>query len=186
MQNPAEGGGSGDGRENERSYFRVQARILVRYRPLAAGEFDTIRREIETVRQDPEGLDAVMVGWMRGLEAKLDLILSHLDPSVPAPLGPRDLTDVEISGSGMRWATKESVEVGSDLLIELQLPGLVTRRVRAIARVIRCIEPRGEQSDRHVAVSFRVIDEDDRQAIVRFANDVQRVFLRSRAEAGRS
>ncbi len=184
MREPADGGAGGDHRSDQRSFFRVRARIPMRYRALAPGEFEKIRAEIRTPRHESEGIDPVLGGWMQRLDDKLDLLLSYHDPDQPAPLGSRDARQVEVSGSGMRFEAKDPVEAGEDILLEFQLPGSVPRRVRSIARVIRNLEPHGPEQEREIAVSFRVIDEGDREAIVHFSNVVQRLFLRARSAQG--
>ena len=87
--------------------------------------------------------------------------------------------DVELSGGGLRFAAKLSEEQeGEDALVELMLPGTPPRLVRAIGRVV---SRSSEDGVDEVAVSFRVIDERDREAIVKFAHEVERMQLLRRA-----
>ena len=169
------------GADDQRAYYRVQARLPVRHRELEPGEFDALKREIEAPRPPRPEVDPALASWLARVEKKLDRLIALADENAPRPLSEGELSNVEISGSGLRVAGKEEVDVGENLLVELQLPGNAERRVRAIARVIRQIEPREPGAERELALAFRVIHEDDREAIVRFSNDVQRVLLRARA-----
>lgn len=160
-----------------RRYFRVLARLPIRHRPLEPGEFESLKRDIETPRPDPEALEPALGAYLTRIEEKIEQILGLVGG------GGADLAqpvDVEISGGGLRFAAKLPEEQqGDDVLIELTLPGSPPRPVRAIGRVV------GRSNDRdgsdEIAVSFRVIDERDREAIIRFAHEVERVQLRSRA-----
>lgn len=168
-----------------REFFRVTVRIPLRHRPVRPHERAALEREILAPRNAGLQPGSSLGDWARRIEDKLDLILSHLDERVPAPLGPRDLRVVELSGSGMRLAAKETAKVGAEEFVELRLPGEVPRDVRAITTVVKWIEARGAGEDSEVALAFRIIHEEDRDAIVRFSNEVQRSELRLRADRGR-
>ena len=168
-----------------RRYYRVTVRIPLRHRPLQPDEVGAVERELETPRPDLEDLSPALAGWLLRLEKKLDLTLSLLDANVPAPLSDRDLRVVEVSGAGLSFESKEASEIEGDELLEFELPGTVPLRVRAIARVVRHREPESQGGPCQVACEFRVIRTEDRESIVRFVNDVQRIELRRRAaEAG--
>ena len=160
-----------------RRYFRVLARLPVRHRPLEPGEFASLKRDIETPRPDPESLEPALASWLVRIEEKLEQVLGLLGDAGAAPAEP---VDVEISGGGLRFGAKlPDEQEGDDVLVELTLPGSPPRPIRAIGRVVaRTNEDSGHDE---VAVSFRVIDERDREAIIRFAHEVERVQLRSRA-----
>ena len=87
-----------------------------------------------------------------------------------------------ISGAGMRFPSKESREVGEDVLVEFLLPHPTRRLVRAIARVVRLTGGGGDEGT-DLCLAFRTIDAADREAIVRFSHAIQRIQLQSRSAA---
>ena len=170
-----------DSGANRRSFYRVKARIPLRHRRVRPDEREDLEREILTPRPEPPDVEPPLAAWMQRLERKLDTVLSHLDDAVPAPLGELDLCQVELSASGMMFAAKETADVDGIELLEFLLPGIESRVVRALARVVvRCES--GEPGEvPQVAFAFSTIDEEDREAIVRFGNEVQRIGLRARS-----
>lgn len=170
------GGAAKDERERRR-FFRVRARLPVRHRPLEPGEFETLKREIETPRPEAEEIEPALAARLTGLEQKLDQVLALVGGG--ANTQPAEPLNVELSGGGMKFAAKLPEEQeGQDTLVEILLPGYPPRLVRTIARVVA--RSRGANGD-EIAVCFRVIDERDREAIVRFAHEVERAQLRTRA-----
>ncbi len=182
---PTDAAASGGSGRERRAYFRVRAYLPLRHRPLQPGERETLRAEMSTPRPEPE-VEEGLSTWLCQLEEKLDLVLSHLDPAAQRPLCDRDRRVVEISGSGLSFPSKERIRVGESLLVELRLPGGRPRPVRALAEVVERREADDPWGESRVAVAFREIHEDDREAIVRFSNDLQRLELRARATSQES
>ncbi|MFQ5417010.1 MAG: PilZ domain-containing protein [Myxococcota bacterium] len=174
--------GARDGRpEEKRAYLRVAARLRIRERVLQPGEFDALRREIE-MRPRPESADIdprLLIRFER-LELKLDRILSCLDSAVPQPIATLEPRDVQVSGAGMCMATKERPEPGARILVEILLSESSVP-LRVIGEVLGHIEPRAPGDDPRIAVAFVVINDADREAIVRFALEMERCAVRERA-----
>ncbi len=167
---------------SDREYFRVAVRLALRCRPLRPGEFDDLRREIEMPRYEVEGVPPALREWLWRIEDKLDYLVAGSDSDRRRPLDRSALRDVVISGAGARFAAKDEGRVGEDVLLELVLPGPVSTDLRAVARVVRRIEPKKAGEEAELAVAWRVIHEQDREAIVRFARDVERAELRTRLQ----
>lgn len=172
---------SGPTAADRRSYYRVRVSIPLRHRRVRSDELEALRSEIRTPRQDADSLEPDLALRLKRLEHKLDLVLSYLDERIPAPLGLHDLRLVELSGAGMRFAAKDVAEEGEYEFLEFQLPGDPSGSLRALGRVVRSFEPEVPGDVPEVAVAFETIDEDDREAVVRFSNEVQRHELRARS-----
>ena len=177
--------GTRDGGEDPRDrrrFFRVQARIPIRCRELAPGEFDSLRSEIEMPRAQYEGVDSVLADHLAWLELKLDRVLATLEGAAPpTPVEPHD---VWISGAGLRFAAKEGLaDPNSRVLVEILLPSSPPRFVRAIGRVVvrSDIDPKGGD----ISVEFQILHPEDRDHIVHFTHEVERAELRRRAERER-
>jgi hypothetical protein len=174
--------GDEDGGRSRREYFRVKTHLPVRARPLRAGESGPLEAEIQNrASHAATHVDPELAGWLDRMESKIDQVLAHLGLA-EAPFAEADVQEVLLSGAGMRFVAAEGHPVGSDLLLEFELPGRPRRRVRSIARVVSC-ERVARGSEHALAVSFHVIHEDDRDAVVGHTLGVQRAELRARAEA---
>ena len=165
----------------QRNYFRVRCRLPIRTRKVRSEEQDGLEREI-LQRENSTGLnelDPEIAAWLDRIETKLDRILLQIGV-VDEPLRPSDVADVVISGSGLRFVGDRSHEPDDVLLLEFELPGTPAHPVRCLASVVahEVVEDGGHD----LALSFSVINERDREAIVRFTLDVERGKLRSRAD----
>jgi hypothetical protein len=163
----------------KRRFFRVQAHIPVRCRPIEPGEFDRLRTEIEMPRPKYEGLEPVLADHLAWLDLKLDRVLAALE-GAPSPT-PVEPYEVWISGAGLRFSAKEGMaDPQANVLLEILLPSCPPRLVRTIGRVVTRGDIDPTAGD--LAVEFRILHPDDREAIVHFTHEVERAELRRRAE----
>lgn len=169
---------------DRRAYFRVPARIAVRHRYVAQDELDAFERELALRGSEPPlPVDPGLRALLDRIERKLDRILVRLEPDRVAPLGEADVRAVEISGSGVRYDCTDPAAVGDHVLVEMLLPGTPPRAVAAIGEIVFRQEAESGAPG-CIAVRFTAIDEADREAIIRYTYEVQRVALRARAVGG--
>jgi hypothetical protein len=174
---------------SSRSYYRVETRLPVRLRRATLADVAAVEQRVAIGVEDGDvGAEPEAPAWARQLEHKLDRILALLDPSLPRPLDPRDVHRVVISGSGMRLAWDAGdLAPGDDVLVELLLPGEASGPVVAIAEVVGCGPSSGVAAEGVVSLHFRLLDERDRDAIVRLVYRVELAEkLRSRPQERRS
>lgn len=157
---------AGSLRENRRRAFRVAARLPIRHRRLSAEQWAAEERSWRMPEPSALPRDPALAAWLQRIEAKLDGLLAA-DGSAEPPLGAEDVHDVDLSSVGVRLAAAEGLDAGDAVLVECLVPGRVPRPVRALARVVRA-------EDDRVSLSFERIREADRDALVRFTQDVQR------------
>ncbi len=165
-----------------RDYFRIRARLPVRYRSLLPGERETFLANLAS--EEPVPLSALppgLVQWLDRLEKKLDCILSCIDARASVPLTERDRCDITLSGSGIAVARDEEEQIGEEFLIEVLLPGIPARRVLAVGKVVDNLKAEELAEGVFVAFTFVEIDEKDRDAIIAYVQDVQRAELRAAA-----
>jgi len=165
----------------QRNYFRVRCRLAVRMRKVRAEEKEGLEWEI-LQQEEASGLDKLdphVARWLDRIELKLDRVLLHLGV-VDESLRPSDVVDVVLSGSGLRLPWHEPFELGSVLLVDLELPGNPAYPVRCLASVV-AVEPKAE-GGHDLALGYSAIHERDREAIVQFTLAVERGELRSRAD----
>lgn len=175
---------SGKGGRPAREFFRVRASMAIRCRKLDAFDLETVRREIRPHgEEDGSPHDARIYAWLERIERKVDLLLAAATGKTRGPEAPVAPQDVVLSGGGVRLQTEEPVEIGDEVLVEMPVPGARTEFIRALARVVAVERPVPPHIPRTAALCFSEIDEQDREAIVRFTRDVERARLNEAALA---
>lgn len=170
-----------------RVYYRVATRLPVRARRATPADLDAFEQRIALGGDDPwSELTPAMAAWVLHLDRKLERVLSYLDPAVPRPVDRSDVQEVVISGGGMLlpWPG-EPLPPETDVLVELLLPGAPPRPVEIVASVVD-VRTAPDGGPPGLALRFRLIDESDRDAIVRLVYRVQLAELRARGEARES
>lgn len=166
--------------ESERSYYRIPTVLRVRCRLINASEAIALEGEILTREHvDTSHIEPALCEWLDRVEDKLDQILSHFQSEETSWITADDPLQVTLSGAGLRVPLIEPVPVGKDVLVEMTLPTIPKYVARAIGSVARCTV---EGKDVEVALSFRIISESDRAAVVAHVLEIQRSELRRRAE----
>ncbi len=171
-------------RREQRSYYRVFASLPIRIRRLDPSEVPSVAAVIASpVDRFPEISDAALAIVLQRIENKLDIVLSHLEPDHPRPLGDRDVRRISLSASGVGCEMNEQISIHDDVLVEFLLSEVPARHVRAIARPVMEKDVSDGVPGALMALSFHVISDADRDAIVRYSYDVQRLQLREGAKA---
>lgn len=156
-----------------RSYYRVETRLAARLRRATLADVATLEQRLAGPDPDGDGqADLSAPAWARQLEFKIDRMIALLDPTLPRPLDPQALRRVVISGAGMRMECEdEDLAAGDDVLVELLL-GQTAGPVTAIGELVARYPGGRDAAHDEVSVRFRLIDESDRDAIVRLVNRV--------------
>jgi c-di-GMP-binding flagellar brake protein YcgR len=175
---------------NRRSHFRVEILVPVTWRVLNEKEVETVKegngntlfkqRELpnpidEFLEQVPPGSkEEQMFRSIQMLNNKLDFIIEHLVSGSVDSMPCRDDL-MEISASGLKFKTKESVDVGEFLKMNLIMPGTIQYRIGLIAEVLR-VEAKSEGS--MVAAHIIHINDDARDSIIKTVFQKQRMDIR--------
>lgn len=161
----------------QREYARVETHLAIRWRPARPDERAAFDERVIGAEVGEDDLPLALVGYLRSIEYKLDLILSRLDARFEAPLDPKQLRAVVLSAGGVQVdAEGEAVRVGDEVRVEMLLPGDVPRTVTAIGCVARTVGT-------SIAIEYVSIAEADRDAIVRLVNRLQLAAGRRAREA---
>lgn len=176
-------GGSADG-ASRREFFRVRTRLPVRARALLEDDLDRVKMEILAPDQRPRDLDPALREWLERIEEKIDGIFAAIEPGHRAPLSERDRRDLELSASGAAWSPETPFLPGEWALLELLIT-LPNRR--AIKVLAECVGMRELDDGRALsAFAFRTIKQDDRDAIVAHALEMQRSQIRYQRTGGQT
>jgi hypothetical protein len=191
--------------EERREFFRVDGEVLLRYREVSEEEREAILKQTSAqqlaffeepplnkgpnVESHPEAqihperlFDEQVLKRLNQIEEKLNVIMNKLI----APVVPKDEFAVEpclvnISGSGMRFPTRERFEIGTWLEVVVVLPVIPDRYMRLLGQVVHTMPTLVDGGqDFNTAIKFESILEDDREQIIRytFLQQAQRIRYR--------
>jgi hypothetical protein len=121
---------------------------------------------------------------LRRIEEKLDLLLGESPVEVPRRLSAQDRRSLVFSGSGLALEVNWPFHKGDAYRIEMELPPPYSRTIRAVGVAVNDAASMPEHdSGSSLAIAFRHIQDDDRDDLVAYTYDLQRIALRSRCDA---
>lgn len=187
-----------------RSHLRVNSYVILNYRIISGEDYiEQKNRYIQNISHDTEenlykskifsgeDLDltteyssAEILNEIRMLNKKMDFIINHLiKPDVKSILD-EDQTEVNLSGSGVKFISTDNLKPRDFLDMKLVLPLSTGIVINFIAEVIRVVKPAGNKSQENpksseIAVKYVAINEDDREMIIRYTFKRQRELLRA-------
>ncbi len=186
-----------------RSYLRVNAFIIMEYKKITdKSEFEKRKKYILNMSSDCEdylfssthqgseeiepasSIPSEMLSEIHSIHRKLDYIIKLLGKSDEENIFNRDLVDVNLSGSGIKFKCMDELQPGDCLDIKLVLPvssRIIIELIGEIVRTVRLSEQDEPSVDNRYesAVKFAVINEDDREFIIRYVFRRQRELLRA-------
>ncbi len=171
-----------------RAYYRVAGLLPIRLIPLAkeaieAAVFDLSLPDLllQPIAEGEE--NAPLMARLRRIEEKLDLLLGESPVDTPRPLSGADRQSIVFSGSGVSLDVTWSFRKGDAYRIEILLPSPYSRAVRAVGFAVDEANAKfvGDAL-RPLAVELRHMDGEDRDALIAFSYDLQRVALRARVD----
>lgn len=146
---------------------------------LTAGTFFTQRDDRAEFAEVEREILKVLVG----LDAKIDAVIHFLGSGDRRPLALFNPRWVDLGGSGIRFIVPDPVGEGDHVELRLQLPDFEGAPVPILGRVIRVVpSPRKDEPGSEVAVRYDLIEEEDRDRIIRYIFTRQREAIRSGAE----
>jgi hypothetical protein len=181
--------------QERRSFFRVEGRVYLNYRKVAEEEKEDLLNEmhaqeivfaggsLEAGGQDIEDpvLQCLDIRLQR-IEEKLDLLLGRSDYRRGVEKKDLSLTPcvVSISGSGIRFPTRERFKAGDLLEVMVMLPIMPDHFIRLLGEVVHTLKRMDRKGANEIpydtAVKFVSVLEEDQERIVRFT------FLRQTQE----
>ncbi|MDH3283364.1 MAG: PilZ domain-containing protein [Acidobacteriota bacterium] len=189
--------------DRRRSFARVDKQVPVRIRiiddaeaKVLADRFGAEPTYSERVIADPNARGAEGSQWDRAALSSILAQLERLERAVGriAESLSVDLSDaglwiegntVNLSGAGLGVHVPERIEEDSRLELEMTLIGDPTIVLRAVGRVVSLVRPDGDSlpvGRYHLGIGFHAINEEDREALVRYTFKLQREHLRHRHE----
>jgi hypothetical protein len=146
---------------------------------LSAGNFFTQRDDRSEFAEVEREILKVMVG----MDSKIDAIVRFLGSGDRRSLAIFTPRWIDLGGSGMRIIVSDPVAEGDYVEIRLQLPDFEGAPVPILGRVIRAVpSSRKDEPGTEVALQYRLIEEEDRDRIIRYIFTRQRDAIRAGAE----
>lgn len=183
----AEGRESDEDQACRRAYYRVMATLPIRLTPLPEDEIEgaifelSMPSSIAPPPVAPGDEESMLFERLRRIEEKLDLLLGEANVDIERPLGGADLELLVFSGSGLSLQVDHDVDRGAAFRVEILLPAPDRRLVRGIGRAVEAAKPAADGVARYdLALSLDHMIDEDRDALVAFSYDLQRVALRAR------
>ena len=124
-----------------------------------------------------QALHPELVPWLMKIDWVLELMLRTLDRIAPEGIAAPALTEVNVSGGGMRFKTARRFTVKDHLEMEIILPPFAS--IRTQADILR-VEPQDAQGQYTVAVKFTTIKLEDKERLIRYILQRQAARLRER------
>jgi len=179
--------GSESGTDCRRAYYRVAGILPIRLTPLVGSEIDVAIFDLslpdplmQPIEEEDES--APLMARLRRLEEKLDLLLGATRIDLPRPLSGRDRRSLVFSGSGLALEVDWSFQRGDAYHVEILLPAPYSRVVRAVGFAVEDSPAEAtEGTPRRLAIGLRHMETEDRDDLVAYSYDLQRVALRARA-----
>ena len=169
-----------------RAYYRVTGFIPIRLTPVASHDVDAAVFDLSL--PDPllqpiedETDNAPLMARLRRIEEKLDLLLGASRVDLPSQLCGRDRQSIVFSGSGLSLDVTWSFKQGDAYRVEILLPSPYSRVVRSIAMAVQ--DSSGEVQGhglRMLPIELLHMEIEDRDALIAFSYDLQRIALRTR------
>jgi hypothetical protein len=124
---------------------------------------------------------AALTPWLIKMDWMMELMLKTLRRMANDTLSVPRLTDVNISASGIRFASPRQFAVGDRLALEVILPPFVP--IRVTGHVIHVV-PLSTREERYlIGAQFIDIKADDRECLIRHILQVEAERLRARRAA---
>lgn len=176
---------------NKRKYFRIETLLSVRWQILDEEETQLVKKGMggtllkgaghpspidEFLEQvTPGSEEEHLYHCLQLINNKLDFIIGHILSKSTEDLSTQN-DIIEISASGLKFATKETLQTGTFMKMNLIIPGTFQYQIDLIAEILR-VEEKGK--DFIVAARIVEIDEDARESIVKTVFEKQRRNIRS-------
>ncbi len=177
---------------NRREHFRVEMTVPVKWRILTDDEVDIVKNGMGNTLFKQSGIPSPIESFLgeavKGskdeqlflafqlLNNKLDYIIEHLLFRPSSEQTGHDKI-MEISASGLKFASDEKFEEGTFLKMELLMPGIVQYNMELITEIIRSTKKDAQHIN---AARIVYIKDDARDSIVNLVFQKQRMDIRNK------
>ena len=184
-----------------REFFRIKDRLEIEFRGLDQADFLRLERivkynptqmliehptnKIKSERQNEGAETEHLISSLSLLDRKLSIIIDLLTKSRADDLYTRQYGEIEISGSGLSFASDEPLPENGYAEFRLMLPSFPYPKITALCRVARSIK---REENSHVswetACEFVAINDFDRDLLIQYIFSREREQIRAGKDSG--
>ena len=185
--------------KQRRGLVRVDDVIEISHRPITQAEFQSLSRDIESRSASQgvfESVDSLLEAAGRSvdpnsptwkaislLDKKLDFIISIVQEQTRVKDTEYERAEVNLSGSGIRFASRQLYRKGDLLWLGFVLPTTPPTQMEAIGEVARIgasVQRRTETPTVTLSVNFVSINAKDSEEVLKYCFQRQREILRQK------
>lgn len=184
--------------QERRQYFRIASQVAVHVEPVEGNkhvslemleqerpkafalvnDVNQIAMEAERLVRQLDRTDPTVAEFCRNIDKRIQLLTRFI--ALQALSDPVEQKLVSISGNGLRFTTDKAFETGQVVRVELMLPDSGS----TILCFGEVVDTRKVDDGFEIAVTFTVISEADRDAIIRHVLTREAELLRNKKESG--
>jgi hypothetical protein len=187
-------------KDESREYFRVEIRLPIEFRRISHDEYLNLENTIKygstriidkvnemyflkgIVSQDEKKKEH-MYAYLKLIDKKVDMILDLLCKARDDGLYQGRHINVNISGAGIRFTTDVNLNEGEQVELKVILPIPPYPKITSLCDVVRSSACKVEGvTNWQTALSFKTINEDDRDLLINFIFMKERELLRRKKE----
>jgi hypothetical protein len=181
-----------------RSFFRIQDRLVVEFRQITFEDFTKLKdiiqynsiRAIDKIEEthfladkDLKGENEELCAYMRMMNKKLDTIMELLSKPQYGETYHSVQTEIILSGAGVQFESHIVLKTGDYTELKLIVPIFPYPKITILCQVVRTESLQGTVAGPfRIAMQFLVINEKDRDLLIKYIFEKEREFLRQKKE----
>lgn len=184
-----------------REFFRVDDRLTVKYRVITDEEFNFLENSVrfspastliesdeismlKKIESDEEKSKDPIYRYLKLIDRKLDMVLDMLSEKFESKKAYTvQHNGVNLSASGIRFISQTPMKAGDFVELIIILPIYPYTKILTLCKVIRCnLSEKHGVSNYEVALHYLVINEYDRDMLIKYILMKEREVLRTKRE----
>ena len=186
-------------RDHERrSFFRIHDRLVVEFRQITPEDFTKLKELIQynstqiidktkethlLADKNPKGKNEEIFAYMRMMNRKLDTIMDLLSKTQNGEIYHSVQTEIILSGAGIQFESDILFQTGDYTELKIVVPLFPYPKITILCQVVRTESVQGGVIGIfRIAMKFLVVNEKDRDFLVKYIFEKEREYLRQKKE----
>jgi hypothetical protein len=186
-------------RDHERrSFFRIHDRLVVEFRQITPEDFTKLKELIQYnstqiidktkethlfADKNPKGKNEEIFAYMRMMNRKLDTIMDLLSKTQNGEIYHSVQTEIILSGAGIQFESDILFQTGDYTELKIVVPLFPYPKITILCQVVRTESMQGGvMGIFRIAMKFLVVNEKDRDFLVKYIFEKEREYLRQKKE----
>ncbi len=188
----------------KREFFRIDDKLAIEYRVIDKEEFARLRNIIrcdssrmngasmemhftgDSLSRTPGKEHELFITYLKTIDKKLDMIINLLDGKKKGAAYNSLFTNVNISGSGIKFISDMPLEDGDLIELKIEIPFMTSPKIMTVGQIVRSVRLTSPAPGNcETAVKFLVINDHDRDLIISYMFAKEREELhKKRGDSG--